>query len=116
MSNHHKATCIGCKGKGFLERDTQSDTNPACSHCNGTGKISSRNLASLRLRLASKKAAELGAEKPNARALNGQWAIDFPTQEAAKEFVKWLNENELEHRGIYYCIDLSDKPSVWYRS
>jgi hypothetical protein len=45
------------------------------------------------------KARELGATKAS-RAINWTWASGF-TKPNAEEFIRWLDANRYEHRGIY---------------
>lgn len=46
------------------------------------------------------KAKELGATEVYT-VINWNWAKNFPTPEAGKEFVKWCDENEVENRGYH---------------
>lgn len=62
---------------------------------------------------ASDKAIELGAEKIDG-GINWTWAISFPNRRIAEEFVRWLEENGYEHRGVYPDED-STSCSVRYR-
>jgi len=47
----------------------------------------------------SDKAKELGAKEIRG-GINWTWAFGF-TKEKAQEFVKWLDENEYDYRGVY---------------
>lgn len=48
---------------------------------------------------AHEKAKELGATIDG--GINWDWAISFPSREVGEEFVKWLEANNYEHRGVY---------------
>jgi len=60
------------------------------------------------------KAKELGATGFR-EGINWNWCSNFPTEEAADEFVEWLDSKGYEHRGVYP----PDKGTLWsvrYRS
>jgi hypothetical protein len=46
------------------------------------------------------KIKELGGDVPTS-GINWQWTA-FPTEDAAKQFIEWLDANGGEHRGIYH--------------
>jgi hypothetical protein len=62
------------------------------------------------------KAVALGAEISG--GINWDWAVGFPTREAGEEFIKWLEANRYEHRGIYTDTsngELLDTVSIRFR-
>jgi hypothetical protein len=47
------------------------------------------------------EARRLGALQFQVSGSNWHWAMDFPTELIANDFVQWLNAHGYEHRGAY---------------